>query len=77
MAAGFFAGGAFATGFFATGFWGAAAGFEAGVDLVWYVDSSARTVRVYHSLEAVVTLTEADNLDGEQLLPGFRLSVRD
>ena len=51
--------------------------FEAGVELVWYVDPSDRTVRVYHSPEAVVTLTEADNLDGEQLLPGFRLSIRD
>ncbi len=51
--------------------------FEAGVELVWYVDPSDRTVRVYHSPEAVITLTEADDLDGEQLLPGFRLSIRD
>ncbi len=51
--------------------------FEAGVELVWYVDPSDRTVRVYHSPEAVVTLTDADNLDGEQLLPGFHLSIRD
>ncbi len=51
--------------------------FEAGVELVWYVDPSDRTVRVYHSPEAVVTLTESDDLTGEQLLPGFRLSIRD
>ncbi len=51
--------------------------FEAGVELVWYVDPSDRTVRVYHSPEDVVTLTEADDLDGEQILPGFRLSIRD
>ena len=51
--------------------------FAAGVELVWYVDPSDRTVRVYHSPEAVVTLTEADELDGEHLLPGFRLSIRD
>ena len=51
--------------------------FEAGVELVWYVDPSDRTVRVYHSPEEVITLTEADTLDGEQLLPGFRLSIRD
>ena len=51
--------------------------FEAGVDLVWYVDPSDRTVRVYHSPDAVTTLTEADNLDGENILPGFRLSIRD
>ena len=51
--------------------------FEAGVALVWYVDPSDRTVRVYHSPEAVVSLTEADDLDDEQFLPGFRLSIRD
>ena len=51
--------------------------FEAGVELVWYVDPSDHTVRVYHSPEAVVTLTEADDLDGEQILPGFRLNIRD
>ena len=51
--------------------------FEAGVELVWYVDPSDRTVRVYHSPESVVTLTEADDLDGENILPGFRLSMRD
>ena len=51
--------------------------FEAGVELVWYVDPSDRTVRVYHSPEAVTTLTDADDLDGEQILPGFRLSIRD
>ena len=50
--------------------------FEAGVELVWYVDPSDRTVRVYHSPEAVTTLTDADDLDGEQILPGFRLSIR-
>jgi Uma2 family endonuclease len=51
--------------------------FEAGVEIVWYVDPSDRTIRVYHSPEDVVTLTEADDLDGEHLLPGFRLSIRD
>lgn len=51
--------------------------FEAGVELVWYVDPSDRTVRVYHSPEAVTTLTAADDLDGENILPGFRLSIRD
>lgn len=51
--------------------------FDSGVELVWYVDPSDRTVRVYHSTEAVATLTETDWLDGEQLLPGFRLSIGD
>lgn len=51
--------------------------FEAGVELVWYVDPSDRTVRVYHSLQTVTTLTKDDNLDGENILPGFHLSIRD
>ncbi len=51
--------------------------FEAGVELVWYVDPADRTVRVFHSPDDVVTLTEADDLDGEQILPGFHLSIRD
>ncbi len=51
--------------------------FTAGVNLVWYVDPCDRTVRVYHSPDDVLTLTEADDLDGEQILPGFRLSIRD
>lgn len=51
--------------------------FEAGIDLVWYVDPSDRTVRVYHSPEDPITLTDADDLDGEQILPGFHLSIRD
>ena len=51
--------------------------FEAGVELVWYVDPTDRTVRVYHSRETFTTLTEADDFNGEQLLPGFRLSIGD
>ena len=51
--------------------------FDAGVDTVWYVDPPTRTVRVYHSTENVVTLTDKDELDGEQFLPGFRLAIGD
>ncbi len=51
--------------------------FDAGVALVWYVDPPTRTVRVYHSPESVVTLTDADELDGETVLPGFRLAIGD
>ena len=49
--------------------------FEAGVELVWYVDPPTRTVRVYHSPTDVATLTDQDELDGEQILPGFRLAI--
>lgn len=51
--------------------------FEAGVELVWYVDPPTRTVRVYRAPDAFVTLTDADMLDGENVLPGFRLSIRE
>ena len=51
--------------------------FEAGVELVWYVDPPTRSVRVYHSPETCVTLTDADTLDGENVLPGFQLSIRE
>ena len=51
--------------------------FEAGVELVWYVDPPTRTVRVYRSPDAFVTLTDADTLDGENVLPGFCLSIRE
>ena len=50
--------------------------FEAGVKLVWYVDPSTRTVRVYRSPESFVIKGETDKLDGEDVLPGFRVSVR-
>jgi len=51
--------------------------FNAGVEQVWYVYPDERVVRVYTSVEDCRTLTEADELDGGQLLPGFRLSVRE
>ena len=51
--------------------------FDAGVKLVWYVDPPTRSVRVYHSPENFVTKTEQDELDGEDVLPDFRVSIRD
>lgn len=51
--------------------------FEAGVRLVWYVDPKARTVRVYTARHDITTLTIDDELDGGDVLPGFRLSIAD
>lgn len=51
--------------------------FAAGVDLVWYVDPRKRIVEVYTDVEEVRTLTEADLLDGGDVLPGLRISVRE
>lgn len=51
--------------------------FRAGVRLVWYVDPSKRTVRVYTAVDRSTLLREDDTLDGGDVLPGFALSIRD
>ena len=51
--------------------------FEAGVKLVWYVDPPTRSVRVYRSPETFDTRGENDELDGDDVLPGFRVSIKD
>jgi Uma2 family endonuclease len=51
--------------------------FKAGVRLVWYVDPSKRTVRVYPAVDRFTVLHEDDTLDGGDVLPGFSLSIRD
>lgn len=49
---------------------------EAGSSLTWIVDPLRRRifVRTAHN-DMVTTLTEADELDGGDVLPGFRLPV--
>lgn len=51
--------------------------FAAGVKLVWYIYPIERVVRVYTSEEDYQTLADADELDGGDVLPGFRVSVRE
>jgi Uma2 family endonuclease len=51
--------------------------FQAGVRLVWYVDPKARTVEVYTSPQQCAVVDESGVLDGGDVLPGFRLSLRD
>jgi Uma2 family endonuclease len=51
--------------------------FTAGARLVWLIDPEARTVAVYTSPENSGVLTEADTLDGGDVLPGFRLPLRE
>ena len=48
---------------------------EAGTRLVWVVSPRLHTVTVYHSLTAIVTLTEKDSLDGGEVVPGFQVAV--
>jgi len=50
--------------------------FQAGVERVWVVYPFEEQVYVYSSVSEVRVLTIADELDGETLLPGFRLPVR-
>jgi Uma2 family endonuclease len=51
---------------------------SAGVSLVWIVNPHTRTVLVYRKdLDTVSFLHEADELSGEDVLPGFRCPVRD
>lgn len=48
---------------------------RAGVPLVWWVDPRQRTVEVHRHGQLVAKLHEGDELDGEDVLPGFRLPV--
>jgi Uma2 family endonuclease len=50
---------------------------RAGVPLVWWVDPKPRSVSVYRQGRLVAELMEGDELDGEDVLIGFRLPVAD
>jgi Uma2 family endonuclease len=52
--------------------------FSSGVRLVWEIDPRTRTAHVYtHVDKPDVVLSEAQTLDGGEVLPGFTLSLRD
>ena len=53
-----------------------AAYFRAGVCLVWYVDPSTRSARAMTSVKDVQEIGPDHDLDGGNVLPGFRLSLR-
>ena len=48
---------------------------ENGSRMVWIVYPQTRVVTVYRQTNVVSLLRENDTLDGEDILPGFRLSV--
>jgi Uma2 family endonuclease len=50
---------------------------EAGAHLVWIVAPQVRTVTVYRPDGSARLLREPEALDGEDVLPGFRLPLRD
>jgi Uma2 family endonuclease len=50
---------------------------RAGVRLVWIISPQNRTVRIYRLNGSSHSLRENDELDGEDVVPGFRCPVRD
>ncbi len=50
---------------------------EAGVRLVWLLYPARRTVIAYRSHDEIKILSEIDELDGADVLPGFSCKVRD
>ena len=50
---------------------------EAGARVVWVVNPTWRNVAVYGPAAEVKTLAEHDELQGEEILPGFRCRVAD
>lgn len=42
---------------------------------MWYIDPRAQSARVYHSAEDRVEVPAEGVLDGDQVLPGFRLPL--
>lgn len=51
---------------------------DAGVRLVWVINPDTRTVKVYRQDDRrPVELTDGDQLDGADVLPGFRCAVTD
>ena len=51
--------------------------FAAGVRLVWVIDPAARTVQVHRDRGELLTLVPGEVVTGEDVLPGFELTVED
>lgn len=50
---------------------------HAGTKLVWVVHPKTQTITVYRSLDKVRVLTANDTLDGNDVLPGFAVAVKE
>jgi len=48
---------------------------RAGCRIVWLVDPATQTVSVYDDKNRTVALDKSDELTGDDVLPGFRMSV--
>jgi Uma2 family endonuclease len=51
--------------------------FRAGVRLVWLIDPERRTAKVYTSLDEFKEVKESGVLDGGDVLPGFRIKLKE
>ncbi len=51
--------------------------FKHGVRLVWYVDPRERTIEVFESPKSRTVLKEHQTLSGGDVVPGFKLKLRD
>ena len=51
--------------------------FAAGVRMVWYVYPKECTARAYTGPDSCTEISEGDALDGGDVLPGFRVALRD
>lgn len=51
--------------------------FDRGTRLFWIVDPAQQTVTVYHSVDEGLLRTIDDTITGEEVLPGFELSIRE
>jgi Uma2 family endonuclease len=50
--------------------------FRAGVRCVWYIDPATRSARIHTSPSVSRNIDPDGFLDGDEVLPGFRLSLR-
>jgi len=50
---------------------------EAGARMVVVVNPRKSAVTVYRSLTDIIVLTDGDTLDGENIVPGWKMSVKD
>ena len=50
---------------------------QLGARVVWIVNPQTRLVTVYRPDGSVTVLLESDELTGDDLVPGFKISVRD
>lgn len=48
---------------------------DAGTKLVWVVEPRGRTVTVYRSRDEIRILTSSQELEGDEVLPGFRIEL--